>query len=476
MSLLRTSAVEIAALIRRREISPVEVAEAHIRRIEAVNPSINALVADRFESAMAEARAAERRLMTRDELPPLFGVPCTIKEFIAVAGMPQTGGIVAHRDRVADTDSVVVSRLRRAGAIVLGVTNVPEGGLWLETVNALYGRSLHPRDPRHTPGGSSGGEAAIVAAGGSPFGIGSDVGGSIRIPASFCGTVGHKPTGRLVPNDGHFPPPSGALDAYLTCGPLARRVGDLAAVLDVIAGGEDRPRFDRSALDQVDLSEVVVMPVIDDSAAPVGPQMRRALRTASQSLAARGARFQSLGVSLARSFRLWAALMLEAGGPSYSEILGGGRAIRPFLELLRFGIGRRKHTLPALIIAVTEKLPGLTADRIERLADAGRDLARQLADELGPNGVLLHAPFPRPAPRHHTPMLTPFDFVCTGLFNVLELPATVVPVAQAKNGMPMAVQVVGGPARDHLTLAVARALEEDLGGWSLVTPTAQPKG
>ncbi len=233
------SAVALAKLIREGDLTSRQVVEAHIQRIEAVNPALNAVVADRFEAAREAATAADtRRAQSKnpEALPPLLGVPCTVKEFIAVKGMPQTGGLWVRRERRAQHDAVVVQRIKAAGAIVLGVTNAPEGGLSPETFNLVHGRTKNPWNLDRTCGGSSGGEGAIIAAGGSPFGLGSDVGGSVRLPSAFCGIAGHKPTGRMVPNTGHWPRGSGMLDAYLAIGPMARHVSDLMPLLRIMAG------------------------------------------------------------------------------------------------------------------------------------------------------------------------------------------------------------------------------------------------
>ncbi|CAN0591760.1 unnamed protein product, partial [Laminaria digitata] len=182
--LLQLSATELARRIRERECSSVEVVEAHIQQLLAVNPRINAVVAERLEAAREEARAADRQAeRTPGFLPPLLGVPCTIKECFAVKGMPQCAGLVARKDFRAEIDATTVARLRAAGAIVLGVSNTSELCMWMETNNRVYGRTNSPYDSGRIVGGSSGGEGAIVASGASPFGLGSDVGGSIRMPA-----------------------------------------------------------------------------------------------------------------------------------------------------------------------------------------------------------------------------------------------------------------------------------------------------
>lgn len=477
--LLDASAVDLAARIRAGEVSPVEVVEAHIARIEAVNPLINALVADRFERARAEARAAEervRRASDPGELPPLLGVPCTVKEFFAVEGLPRTGGLVRRRHWIAERDATVVRRLRTAGAIVLGVTNVPEGGLWLETHNRVYGRTSNPWDLRRTPGGSSGGEAAVIAAGGAPFGVGSDIGGSIRLPAAFCGIFGHKPTGRLVPNTGQFPGAIGPAGAYLVSGPMTRRAADLLPLLRLMAGpdGEDplceaRPIEPADDLEPRDLTVFVVE---ESGRTRPGRAMRWALERAATALGHLGARVERLTVPrLRRAVEIWAAMLAEGSETPYTHVLGDGQPISVVRELLRVPFRRSPFTAQALLIAglggVVGRLPG-AGRRLAAEAEALRD---ELEGRLGPRGVILHPPHPRPAPRHGEAWRTMFNVGYTCIFNVLELPATQVPVGFDR-GLPIGVQVIGARGRDALTIGVARVLEATCGGWVCAHPEA----
>lgn len=470
----------LARMIRRREVSPVELLEAHIAQIETVNPSLNAVIATRYEAARQDARAAERRVMAAadpEALPPLLGLPYTAKEYIMAEGMPLTGGVWSRRQLRADRDATTVRRLREAGAILVGLTNVPEGGLWLETYNDVYGRTVNPWSLDHTAGGSSGGEGAIVAAGGVAFGLGADVGGSIRIPAAFCGTVGHKPTGRLVPNTGFWPAAgTGDLSGYLVCGPLTRRVEDVMPILRALAGpdGEDvvvRPWVvdDPAA---VDLRDVTVYPLESNGRVRVSEEYRRAVRDAAEALRARGARVRPLDAPrMKKAFPIWAAMMATGGGPRYVDVLGDGSPMSPARELLRLALGRSRHTLPALVIAGLEELTARMPATVDAAVADGRALQAELEQVLGPAGVILHPPYSRPAPRHYGPMLTPFDFVCTGLFNVLELPSTVVPTGFSRAGLPLSVQVIGRRGHDHLTVAVAAALEQDFGGWRRAQPS-----
>jgi fatty acid amide hydrolase 2 len=204
---LTLSGTALARLIRERGALSVEIVEAHARRVREVNPRVNAMVANRFDLARAEARAADLRVAREDpaSLPPLLGVPCTVKECFALTGMPNTGGLPSRVGHPATRDATAVARLRAAGAIPLGVTNISELCLWMEASNPNYGRTNCAYDPGRTSGGSSGGEGALIGSAASPFGVGSDIGGSIRMPAFFNGVFGHKPSGGLVPNTGQFP-------------------------------------------------------------------------------------------------------------------------------------------------------------------------------------------------------------------------------------------------------------------------------
>jgi fatty acid amide hydrolase 2 len=477
--LLTNTALELAELVRRRELSPVELVEAHIRRIEAVNPAINAVVATRFELARQEARQAEARVMHSrgEELPPLAGVPCTRKEFFAVRGMPQTGGLVMRKHSIAGSDAVVTRRLRKAGAIVLGVTNVPEGGLWLESDNRVYGRTNNPWDLRRTAGGSSGGEGAIVAAGGSPFGMGSDIGGSIRLPAAFCGVAGHKPTARLVPNAGLWPPLDDPHRIFQVGGPIARSARDLWPLLRIIAGPDPEDEvardFELGDPTSIRISEVTVYPV-ESGPARAEPSLRGAVRMAAHCLEARGARIGELGSGRLRdAIWIWGAMMSEGEEKSYAELVSDDPELPVARELVRVALGRSNHTLPVLVLIAAQRLlRRLPRRRAEQLANAGRRLQAELEALLGDRGVIVIPPYSRPAPYHYEPLLRAFDAGFTALFNVLEFPSTVVPVGLDARGLPLSVQIVGARGKDALTIAVACALEEELGRLAPIDPRA----
>jgi fatty acid amide hydrolase 2 len=361
---------------------------------------------------------------------------------------------------VADQDAVGVARLRAAGAIPLGVTNVSELCMWMESNNKVYGITNNPYDPRCTVGGSSGGEGAVIGAGGTPFGLGADIGGSIRMPAFFNGVFGHKPTGGLVDNAGQYPVPAEPAMRYLTTGPLARRAEDLAPLLSVLAGTEiGDPRT-------VDLSSIEVISVEDNGRMPVSEDLKQAQREAARALEARGARVRHAKVpGFQHSIEIWGALLDAAGGPTFSSMLGNGVEIDAARELVRFALRRSPHTLPAIVLALLEKVPKMMPDHGARFVEAGAKLKRELVEMLGPRGVMLFPSHTRPAPVHHRSLVPPWNWAYTAIFNVMEVPVTQAPLGLNAAGLPLGVQIAAAHGNDLLTIAVAGALEEAFGGW-----------
>ncbi len=470
-SLLLQSALSLAAAIRRREVSARAVLEAHLEKAQQVNPALNAIVQDRFADARREADLADARVARGDQdLPPLHGVPCTIKECFAVAGMPQSSGLVSRRDIIPDTDCVTVARLRKAGAIPIGVTNVSELCMWMETHNRLYGRTNNPYDVSRIVGGSSGGEGAIIGAGASPFGLGADVGGSIRMPAFFNGVFGHKPTGGLVPTSGHYPVPQNGVRRFNTIGPLARRAADLMPILRILAGpdGEDLGclPFSLGDPEQVRLSELTVYYAEDNGMVAVDEDLKVAQKRVADFLRESGATVMPLEMEAFRhSFEIWSAMMNNENETPFRVLLGDGVALPLGREFARWAMRRSDHTLPALLLGVLDELPKFTPVRVAKMVELGLQLKREMHARLGENGILLFPSYPSTAPAHLKPMWPPFNWQYTAIFNVLELPVTQVPMGLDGAGLPLGIQVVGGHGRDHVTIAVAQALEARFGGW-----------
>ena len=288
------SAATMAEQVRQKKISPIELVDAHFERIAEVNPRLNAFVALDEERARRDAHTLEAEAMSGKLRGPLHGVPISIKSSIDTAGMRCESGTRLRAGYVAASDAVLVTRLRNAGAIVLGVTNSPELLIAWETDNLLYGRTNSPWDPARTPGGSSGGEAAAIAAGCSAGGVGSDGGGSIRVPAHFSGICGLKPTPGRIPATGHFPEAAGPFALIGVVGPMARTVADLRLLFAVMAGPDDGDAASAPVplrrITEEDLRRVRVGYFEDDGRTPVTPETRAAVRAAAEALSPSGAR------------------------------------------------------------------------------------------------------------------------------------------------------------------------------------------
>jgi len=468
------STLELARRIKRGEISPSELTEAHIRRVEEVNPRINAVVVTTFEQAMQEAREAEDKLAKsrdKNDLPPFLGVPCTIKDTFAAKGLPWVAGSYFRRNVIAGEDATIVKRMKDAGFIMLGKTNIPEGAMWIESYNKVYGRTKNPYDTSRGVGGSSGGEGAIIAAGASPAGIGSDIGGSIRYPSFFNGICGHKPTNTLVPQTGHYPPASGQLGKYMTPGPMARRVEDLFPILGVIAGPDGKDKYvrehDFGDPGAVDLKGKRVYYFTETGIAKAGHEVKRAVHLAAQALEHRGCIVEEWRPrGFARGVEIWSAALATQGDKPFEEYIFESADSNYWKEIARALIGKNRVTAPVLGVIFTEKI-GLSfmRKRLETTAAMAEGLRDNIESKLGSEGILLSPPFSIPAPKHGQPWLHLNALGFCATFNILQFPGTVVPVRRTSEGIPVGVLLTGARMADHLTLAAAKALEEEFGGW-----------
>lgn len=470
--LLTSSAVQLARLIRAREVRARDVLEAHIERITYVNPKLNALVKGRFDEARQEAEMADVRVAQEDpaQLPPLLGVPCTIKECLAFTGMPHSSGLISRKDVISQEDAPVVARIRAAGAIPMGVSNLSELCIWMESYNRVYGRTNNPYDLSRTVGGSSGGEGALIGAGASPFGIGSDFGGSIRMPAFFNGIFGHKPSGGLVPALGQYPLPRGAGLRFLSVGPLTRHAEDLMPVLRILAGPTGQEDgchpIVLQAPENVQLRGLRVLDIELQGNLRVHPDLQRAQVRVASFLKEQGAQVEKISLSkLARSFEIWSSMLVESSGPQFGELLGNGSPVTSRSEFLKWLLRRSPHTLPGIVMVGVEKV--LASERVNtrRFAELGESLRAELDTLLSPNTVMLYPSHRYPAPKHFRAMLQPLNFSYTAILNAMELPVTQVPLGLNRERIPLGIQVVAGHGLDHLTIAVALALEQQFGGW-----------
>jgi fatty acid amide hydrolase 2 len=471
--LTQRSATDLAAAIRTQQLTAREVVQAHVDRLHARQPRTNALACDRFADALTEADLADERIKTDPDPPPFLGVPCTIKESIGVTGMPNCAGLVALKDRRADADATAVARLKQAGFIPLGVTNTSEMTMWIESVNRVYGRTRNAYDPHRTAGGSSGGEGAAVGSGGSPVGLGSDIGGSIRVPAFFNGVFGHKPSPGLVPNTGQFPSTEGEAAYMLTLGPLTRHAEDLMPVTRIIAGpdGIDEYCVPRELGDPAatDFATLRVLVVDDASLIPARKELRDARDRAADALQHLGARTEKVSLKqLRRALEIYLAALGDGASVSLGELLtDAGVELQGSRHWVDAARGRGDHTFPVLITAALERLNRhMPTARTQKAVAAARALREEMKGILGDDGILLHPPHPRVAPRHGATVGRAWVLTPAAVFNLLGLPVTEVPLGLNAKGLPLGVQVAAADGNDHLTIAAALALERRFGGWS----------
>ncbi len=451
------SATELAAMIQAKQVSSSEVVDAHIARIEAVNPKLNAVVQLMAESARARAAEADAALSGGENWAPLHGIPFTVKDSVEMQGVISTAGTLGRRGHIPEADSIVVTRLRGAGAIPLAATNVPEVCLAGETDNLVYGRTSNPYDLARTPGGSSGGEAAIIAAGGSPLGLGSDVGGSIRQPSHFCGIAGLKPTSGRVPSTGHWPPLAGLLGPMFKIGPMARRVEDLALALPIIAGPDWRdarvgavPIGDPG---EVELSAMRIAMFTDNGNIPADANTVATIAAAAEALKDAGAKVHEArppGAEQAND--MFISILRSDGGAGVRALLeeAGTTEPHPLLQMWldRQGSSPLKAAEFAAMLAALDRWRG---QMLSIFADHDAVLCPVWATPAVAHGTLADEGWPGTS--------------YTRQFNLTGWPGAVVRAGTSGGGLPIGVQLVAAPWREDIALALAGHIEAELGGW-----------
>jgi amidase len=453
------SAARQLELLRAGQISVAELAEAHIQQIERLNPQVNAFADFDAERVRAQARQLDAERGARGAL---HGLPVTIKSSIATAGYRCEIGSLLHKGEIPREDAVVVARLRAAGAIILGTTNCPEFLMAYETANLLHGCTRNPWDLERTPGGSSGGESAAIAAGMSAAGLGSDSGGSVRVPAHFTGICSLKPTPGRIPGRGHLPPCVGPFSILGAIGPLARTIGDLALLFETLSGQDpDDPVSPPVELKHPSAEELRAKAIgffEDDGLVPVTPETRAAVNDAAQALREAGFRVEPFRPRTLESLRkLWWKFFVQCGAMFYEPEIRNKRAkLSPiFNEFLR----------------IAETAGPLNATELLN-AWAELDLLRaKTLAEMREYPVLLCPVASIPAFRHNERTWTiegrSVEYLdamrFTQWFNTLACPAAVVPVGTSPEGLPIGVQIAARPFEDEVVLGVAAVVDAAFG-------------
>ncbi|HEY0546634.1 MAG TPA: amidase [Pyrinomonadaceae bacterium] len=456
------SLMELAALIRSREVSPVEVLEAHLSRIERLNPQLNAIVT-LAPDALEKAREAESELMRGEAKGALHGVPVTIKDTIETRGLRTTGGSLVRAGYVPGKDATAVGRLRGAGAIILGKTNVAEMAAAYDTENPVFGHANNPYDLRRTTGGSSGGEAAAIAACLSPGGLGSDLMGSIRVPAHFCGICGLKPTTGSVPSGGHIPLSNGVASLGAVTGPMARYVEDLALLFRVIAGFDESEAVSAPVSDRMLKADVRGWRVawyVFDEVAPVTLETRGAVLAAARALADAGCIVrEEKPPGVERGPDLWSRLFARAALLQMREEYKGqeekaGAFVRYLLD--------SSHTAEPpsfgdFALAWNER-DSLRSQLIEWMRETPLIIA-----PVGAMHAFEHGARKVEVEGQTLSIFRAFSYAQT--WNVYGLPVACVPASRTREGLPVGVQIIGKPFAEEAVLAAAAIVEQKLGGW-----------
>ncbi|MGE9008918.1 amidase [Leptospira interrogans] len=473
------TAVELSAALAAKKVSAVELAQDAIGRIERHDSKINAVCVRDFESGLAAARAADAEL-ARGVSKPLLGIPMTVKESFNIAGLPTTWGIPEQKDFKPTEDALPISRVKAAGGVILGKTNVPLAlGDW-QSYNDIYGTTNNPFDLGRTPGGSSGGSSAALAAGYGALSLGSDIGGSLRVPAFHCGIYAHKPTFDLVAMRGHTPPPLPPLPSnrdLSVIGPMARGAADLSLLLDVMAGPDPLDagkgyRLELPAARHTALKDFRVLLIDTDPLMPTDQAVRGTLETLAANLAKAGVKVERqsrLLPDFAASSRLYMRMLLSFLSASYApEIYAGAQAAAASLPADDISLG-------------AERLRGIALSHRDWLmADGGRVRLRAQWRELFRTFDAVICPImPTPAyPHDHSAdqeqrriridgkdYVYPDQLAWPGIATLPGLPSTAIPTGFAPDGLPIGVQIVGPWLEDRTPLRLAELIEREFGGF-----------
>ncbi|XP_027199053.2 fatty-acid amide hydrolase 2-B-like [Dermatophagoides pteronyssinus] len=480
--LLLKPATQLADMIKSGQLKSVDLVQAYIDRCKQINGDLNAIVDDNFAGALQEAQLVDERVQrelrgekSADEPSiheyPFLGVPYSAKNSIAVKGFAFTCGAYHRKGIIADKDCTTIMNMRKSGAIFLVITNVPDTTLFSDSFNYLNGRTNNPYDKSRIPGGSSGGEAALIASAGSVFGIGSDIAGSLRIPAHFCGIFSHCTSPGNIVIDEMFPSVRDVHPKVLTIGPMCRYACDLRPMLKVMTG--DKLDLTEKPFNYSDLNVYYVRDLGDPLALSVDVEILNGLDKMIKHFIEKGTRTLELNMTkgdpnsfydLRLATLFWLASIYDPEMPNFHEIISHGEKMNPYSELFKCLIGtQNRYAAGPLVVGIVQKVGSKFLT--ENFFNKWKKIKSNIHRLLGNNGIILSPISSEIAPKHNQTLLKVFDSIYTSVWSSLDLAMTTIPMGIDRHGMPFAIQVITAPNNDKLSITVVEELSKHFDGW-----------
>ncbi|XP_066603444.1 fatty-acid amide hydrolase 2-B-like [Prorops nasuta] len=481
--LLLLPASELAKRIRERTVTSEEIIRIYVARCKEVNGALNAIVDERFEDALEEARQVDAlirsNVKTQEQLAketPLLGVPITVKESIALKGLSHNVGVKRKTRAIAQEDAHVVRKVKEAGAIPLLVSNTPEMCMFWETYNNVTGITRNPYNTRKTPGGSSGGEAALLGSGSSLLSLASDIGGSGRLPAMFCGVFGHKPSPGWVSAVGHMPDCTDKnWNNFFTISPMTRYAEDLLLLLKVIS---QSPTFIQRLEQKVSMKDLKFFYMEGDGGSGITKKINSDMKSAIRKLKEYLEDTYKIQVKkadipdLKYGLEVATTTLLELDG---ADTIFSKEGCDPsewrsvFVEGIMQMFGCSSHTLYNLCYGILKRTSQSAPHRfVKKMIEINDSLKNQFQELLGENGILIYPTFPIPAHNFYEFYFNIINVSYMMIFNSIGFPVTQCPIGFDRNNMPIGLQIIASPNCDHLCLAVAREIQSAFGGWKPV--------
>lgn len=443
------SLTSLSQLIRTKQVSPVELLEAYHDRIQQVNPHLNAIVTLAGD-ALDKALQAEQAIFQGEHLGPLHGLPLTIKDTIETAGLRTTSGSLTRSDFVPEVDAAAVARLKAAGAIILGKSNTAEMAMEYTSDNPVFGRTFNPHDHSRSPGGSSGGEAAAIAAEISPGGFGSDLAGSVRIPAHFCGICGLRPTVGRIPGEGQFPSASGPYALASVIGPMARSVSDLKLLFSA---------FSSSSATVQNFAHARVAFYTNDSVSPVTAETKAAVETVAKLLSEMGiATEEKLPPGVERGYELWLKIFSRGSVVILRSVYAGRE--KDGGNFVRWRLATADDAPPPTLDAYIQSW--MDRDSLRRQLINWMETYQFIIAPVGATPALPHDTVKVSVGQTTVGVFRAFSYSQT--YNTFDLPSVVIPVSKSAEGLPIGVQIIGRPFQEEALLDFAEQIEARLTG------------